>query len=106
MKSQCMLTSLSASTCPLLFLPNEDGCTISSLSSPPPKWNGFKRCEVFSRWGELVFSTRQLLPPNQERMGWDGTFRGQQMAGGVYAYFVEVVLIDGRVETMKGRWFW
>ena len=87
---------------PTAFSPNEDGRNDFFTVFAAPEVERVQTLQVFSRWGELVFQ-RDNFAPNQERMGWDGTFRGQQMAGGVYAYFVEVVLIDGRVETMKGE---
>jgi hypothetical protein len=56
---------------------------------------------VFSRWGELVFE-KQNFPPNLEGYGWDGRFRGAKMNTGVFVYFVEVLLIDGRTEILTG----
>ncbi|TVR82620.1 MAG: hypothetical protein EA412_01325 [Chitinophagaceae bacterium] len=51
---------------------------------------------VFDRWGALVFQTNDI---NQ---GWDGTFQGQDMNPGVYAYYVEATYIDGQQRIKKG----
>jgi hypothetical protein len=49
----------------------------------------------------LVFE-QSNFSPNLEGYGWDGTFRGKLMNAGVFVYFVEVLLIDGRTEILTG----
>lgn len=44
---------------------------------------------VFNRWGEIIFVS------NDKNMGWDGTYRGEIMPMGVYAY---VVIYEGYEE--------
>jgi gliding motility-associated-like protein len=51
---------------------------------------------VFDRWGTKLFETGSMSE------GWDGTFRGQQMQPGVYAYMVRVTYLTGRRELFKG----
>ncbi|MCB0563874.1 MAG: gliding motility-associated C-terminal domain-containing protein, partial [Phaeodactylibacter sp.] len=87
---------------PNAFSPNEDGRNDFFTVFAAPEVERVQTLQVFSRWGELVFQ-RDNFAPNQERMGWDGTFRGQRMPNGLYAYYGEVVLIDGRVEVVKGE---
>jgi gliding motility-associated-like protein len=41
------------------------------------------RLQIFNRWGEKVFETRNL------EEGWDGYFRGQLQPSGVYIYVLE-----------------
>jgi len=45
------------------------------------------KLEVFSSWGNLVFSTT-LLENGQPAEGWDGTFEGQDMPTGTYIWRV------------------
>ncbi|MCB0596272.1 MAG: gliding motility-associated C-terminal domain-containing protein [Lewinellaceae bacterium] len=87
---------------PNAFSPNEDGKNDFFTVFAAPEVEQVQTLQVFGRWGEQVFK-RDNFAPNQESLGWDGTFRGQRMPGGVYAYYGEVVLIDGRVEVVKGE---
>lgn len=44
--------------------------------------------QIFNRWGELVFFT------NDPNIGWDGTYKGQEMSPGVYVYVVKATFIN------------
>ncbi|MEQ8703193.1 MAG: choice-of-anchor L domain-containing protein [Phaeodactylibacter sp.] len=57
---------------------------------------------VFDRWGGLMFEARDF-PPNSERLGWDGTFRGQPMDPGVYTYMAILELTTGTRKTIGGH---
>ncbi len=57
--------------------------------------------KIFDRWGELVYQTKQIFPI-ADSPGWDGNFRGQQMAEGIYAFNAEVTLIDGKKFVIRG----
>jgi gliding motility-associated-like protein len=52
---------------------------------------------IYDRWGEKVFETSTVGEC------WDGTFRGQAMNTGVYAYVLDFTLVDGTSETRKGN---
>lgn len=52
---------------------------------------------VFNRWGEMVFETDDVT------RGWDGSWRGKQLAPDVYDYYVEGFCIDGQSFFMKGN---
>lgn len=56
---------------------------------------------VFDRWGDHVFE-RFGFPPNEPSLGWDGAFRGQPTNPGVFIWYAEVLLQDGRVVFLKG----
>ncbi|HLP93256.1 MAG TPA: FG-GAP-like repeat-containing protein [Saprospiraceae bacterium] len=56
---------------------------------------------VYDRWGELVFERLGFMP-NEPTLGWDGSFRGQPQNPGVFVWYTELVLLDGRVVTLKG----
>jgi gliding motility-associated-like protein/uncharacterized repeat protein (TIGR01451 family) len=86
---------------PNAFSPNGDGTNEVLIVYSPGDIQEVKTFRVFSRWGEVVFE-QQNFPPNFEGYGWDGSFRGEKMNTGVFIYFVEVLLIDGRTEILTG----
>jgi gliding motility-associated-like protein len=45
---------------------------------------------IYARWGEKVFETAD------KRIGWDGRFKGKLLPMDVYAYTLDVELVDGR----------
>lgn len=57
--------------------------------------------QIFDRWGELVFESRQV-EPNEPTGGWDGTLRGKASSPGVYLYRIAIRFIDGEKETYTG----
>lgn len=87
---------------PQIFSPNGDanndfyaiygGKTIVSIDN----------MRIYDRWGELLFFTKRIYPIT-DTLGWDGTFRGQNAATGIYAYNAEVTYIDGKKITIRGN---
>ena len=57
---------------------------------------------VWDRWGELVF-TDSGFEVNDPARGWDGTYRGQSLNGGVYIWQVEVLYPDNSTEVLNGQ---
>lgn len=57
--------------------------------------------KIFDRWGNQVFLLENF-PPNDDSIGWDGTFRGSDMKPAVFAYVTEVEYINGRREVFFG----
>ncbi len=53
--------------------------------------------QLFNRWGELVFETKQI---NQ---GWDGTYNGKKVDPGVFVYQVKAICFDGQKYIDKGN---
>ncbi|MCD0490089.1 gliding motility-associated C-terminal domain-containing protein [Pedobacter sp. MC2016-14] len=51
---------------------------------------------VYDQWGELIFRA------NDKSVGWDGTYRGKLQPVGVYAYYTEIVQLDGSKVIRKG----
>jgi gliding motility-associated-like protein len=51
---------------------------------------------IFNRWGELVFVSET------QSLGWDGTYKGELVPPGVYAYQLLVTYLDGSEELLKG----
>ena len=79
---------------PNAFTPNSDGLndTFQAKGIFIDQFN----LKIFSQWGELLFISGQL------DVGWPGTFNGELMPGGTYAYLVEIVDPLGRSEVKRG----
>ncbi|MCB9289331.1 MAG: proprotein convertase P-domain-containing protein [Lewinellaceae bacterium] len=86
---------------PTGFTPNGDN-TNDILRVHGREGTLVKRFQVFDRWGELLFQAVDF-PINSETIGWDGTFRGQPVNGGVYIWYVVVEYEDGMEESFKGH---
>jgi trimeric autotransporter adhesin len=52
---------------------------------------------IFNRWGEKVFET------NDQSVGWDGTYKGDEMNTGVFVYRLEGKTYDGKAFSSKGN---
>ena len=93
---------------PAIYVPNvftpenatngNDRVMIFAKISQVNKVNNF---QIFDRWGSMVFRA-QNFQPNDPAHGWDGYFDGKLLMPGVFAYYAEVELIDGRVILLKG----
>ncbi|MCB0551654.1 MAG: gliding motility-associated C-terminal domain-containing protein [Phaeodactylibacter sp.] len=85
---------------PNAFSPNGDGRndTFFPQSRRPEALAVFR---IFSRWGELVFEATDGYT-NDNRKGWDGTFKGKTLQPGVYTYVVEVRFLDGFIRRFSG----
>jgi gliding motility-associated-like protein len=80
---------------PNAFTPNHDGHN-DVLRALPRGIAEFKYFNVYSRWGQLVFST------SNEANGWDGTVNGKTQEPGVFVWIALGVDITGRVIERKG----
>jgi len=60
-----------------------------------------ERLQVYDRWGGLVFD-RAGFAGNDDAAGWDGTWRGQPVPPGVYAWQAEIRLTDGSLVRKSG----
>ncbi|MCC7465363.1 MAG: gliding motility-associated C-terminal domain-containing protein, partial [Saprospiraceae bacterium] len=85
---------------PNIFSPNEDGendyFTLYAKGVVE-----IRKLAIFDRWGEQMFVRERFLP-NDESLGWDGTFKGEPMNPGVYVWYAEVVFPDGETEVIYG----
>ena len=52
--------------------------------------------QVFNRWGEKVFES------SNQKVAWDGTFKGELQNPGVFSYYVKVEYLDGKIIDRKG----
>ena len=86
---------------PTAFTPNQDGQNDRLLVHGKDGAHiiVFK---IFDRWGEQLYE-QQDFPINDPVIGWDGTFKGQQMNSGVYIWTLEVEFIDGFRQLYSGQ---
>jgi gliding motility-associated-like protein len=52
---------------------------------------------IFNRWGEKVFET------NDQNVGWNGTYKGEELNTGVFVYRLEGKTYDGKGYSSKGN---
>jgi gliding motility-associated-like protein len=55
------------------------------------------KLEIFNRWGEMVFSTRE------RNVFWDGTYKGADLNTGVFVYQLNIRFEDGKSERRVGN---
>jgi len=75
---------------PNSFTPNGDGRN-DVFRIPPSVTLDLEQFDVFDRWGNRVFSTKDI------GKGWDGTWKGQECAPGVYVYIIKGKTVKGEV---------
>ncbi len=56
---------------------------------------------IFDRWGELLYQAHDF-EVNDPLTGWDGSYRGKPMNGGVYIWRLEVEFEDGNHDVFTG----
>ncbi|TXB62783.1 Ig-like domain-containing protein [Phaeodactylibacter luteus] len=86
---------------PNIFSPNGDGANDVFYIQTGPEVVKVNSFEVYSRWGEPVFTVYNA-PPNDPRYGWPGVHRGELMNSGVFTWWAEIEYIDGKREIFKG----
>ena len=52
--------------------------------------------DVYDQWGELLFTSTNT------QKGWDGYYKGTREPVGVYVYFVQAIMNDGKQVNKKG----
>ena len=85
---------------PNVFSPNNDGINDIFSIVAGPEVTKILSFKVYNRWGAQVFEELQFAPENDK--GWDGSFRGKEVEGGVFAWFAIVEFLDGKTKTFKG----
>jgi len=86
---------------PNVFSPNNDGSNDMFTLYSSEVVETVDECYIYDRWGELIFQNKNF-DPNDETMGWDGTFNGQDVNPGVFTYLFRVTLIDGTEKIYSG----
>jgi gliding motility-associated-like protein len=81
---------------PSAFSPNGDGKNdlfrVANLTT-----ERVQEFRIFNRWGQEVYSNAG------SKGGWDGYYKGEPAAMGVYNYVIRIGLPDGRTETYRGE---
>ncbi len=85
---------------PNIFSPNDDGEN-DRFTLYTKGVREIRRLVIFDRWGEEVF-LRKNFQPNDDSLGWDGTFRGSPLTPAVFVWAAEVEYVDGEVEVIYG----
>ena len=57
--------------------------------------------DIYDRWGELVFRSNRFNI-HESPNWWDGTFNGQNVENGVYAYYIQVLHPNGAIQDLTG----
>jgi len=91
----CEVVIISNPAVPSGFTPNGDGRNdVLFVKGGPFKTLEFR---IFNEWGAQIFLS------NIQSIGWDGTFKAAEQAGGRYIWTVIGELIDGRQVKMSGE---
>ena len=57
---------------------------------------------IYKRWGENVFEMNNVSADDPS-LGWDGTFKGQELKPDVYGYYLRARCINGKEFITKGN---
>ena len=79
---------------PNAFSPNQDGTNDKFYIRGNDIFS--TRMVIFDRWGEKVFDS------SDKSIGWDGTYKGEKVAMGVYTYVAYIIFSDGFSESKAG----
>lgn len=52
---------------------------------------------IYDRWGEKVFES------SDQKLCWDGNYKGKQMDSGVFVYYLKATLTNGKEISQKGN---
>ncbi|MBL7917477.1 MAG: gliding motility-associated C-terminal domain-containing protein, partial [Bacteroidia bacterium] len=80
---------------PNVFTPNDDGNNdIFTVYG-----TGLTNIEiiVFDRWGEKLYATKD------QKVGWDGQYKGEMCKSDVYPYQIKYTTLDGKNHTKTGH---
>lgn len=87
---------------PNAFSPNTDGINDRFLVHAGAGIKQVNTFQIFDRWGSLVFEQTNFSP-NVQAFGWDGSYHNQPMPAGLFVYFIEFDLPDGRNQFFTGE---
>jgi len=87
---------------PTGFTPNNDGNNdILVVHGKAKNIIGINSFTIYDRWGEAVYEQRNF-DVNDRSIGWDGTFRGQEMEAGTYIWTLQVRFENGDTDNFQG----
>ena len=85
---------------PTGFSPNTDG-TNDLLLIHGEQGTKVLSFAIYDKWGENIYSQENTLV-NDDKIGWDGKFRGVNMPSGVYVWSLVVEFINGEKKNFRG----
>jgi len=80
---------------PNAFTPNNDGN--NDILKVRGRWISKLQFVVYNRWGQEMFSTTDV------GNGWNGSFKGNEVAPDVYNYYLQVTCLDNKTFTKRGN---
>ena len=86
---------------PNVFSPNGDGYNDRFFLNANKSVSIIKDLKIFDRWGSLIYE-RKDIPANDPQSGWDGSFKGELVNIGVYAWVATIEYLDGKELLMSG----
>ena len=86
---------------PNVFSPNFDGYNDFFTAYADKEAREIAQMSIFNRWGALIYDKKKFLP-NDEFLGWDGTFKGQKVGMGTYVYVIRILFIDNETIEYSG----
>ncbi len=87
---------------PNVFSPNGDGKNDYFTVYPGLAGAQVRKLQIFGRWGTLLFEAENI-PGGVPEQGWNGQAGESEASSGVYIFRAEVVMPDGRQETISGE---
>lgn len=87
---------------PNVISPNSDGINDHFTVFTDENVQNIRSMKIFNRWGSPVFE-RYNFEPNNESLGWDGTYRGQAVNPDVFVYVIEVEVPLEGIRLLKGN---
>ncbi len=82
---------------PNVFSPNGDELN-DTWKAVLPSDHQLISCEIFDRWGNLLFSVQQ-----NNTVEWDGTVKGQSLMPGVYVFVMEYLDGEGKKQLLSSE---
>ena len=85
---------------PNVFTPNSDGMNDYFNVAVLPAYSDFVKVrtfQVYNRWGELLYDN------DAPDLGWDGNKKSAVAPATVYAYYIEVEIVDCGTKSKKGN---
>lgn len=86
---------------PNVFSPNGDGTNDHVRITAHPGVKRIVTLKFYDRWGNLMFG-RDDFTPDDPSGWWDGKYNGEDLNPAVYAYYIEIELVTGRIERRSG----
>ncbi|HHH54330.1 MAG TPA: gliding motility-associated C-terminal domain-containing protein, partial [Bacteroidetes bacterium] len=86
---------------PDIFTPDYDNINDYFFVKAGKGIKSIKKFMIFDRWGEKVFEKNDMRL-NVPIEGWDGKFKNKEAMEGVYVYYIEVELENGKIIKYSG----